>query len=106
PPQRHPRRDRPAVVEFHHSPHRPRGERASARAARPHRRCAERGRAAPAGSRRSESPGMIAGLPLGFAEPLVLIGLLTLPALWWLLRLWGARARRGGRPAQGDGRGT
>jgi hypothetical protein len=30
---------------------------------------------------------MIAGLPLGFAEPLVLIGLLTLPALWWLLRL-------------------
>jgi hypothetical protein len=30
---------------------------------------------------------MIGGLPLGFAEPLVLIGLLTLPALWWLLRL-------------------
>ena len=30
---------------------------------------------------------MIAGLPLGFAEPLVLIGLLTLPVLWWLLRL-------------------
>ena len=30
---------------------------------------------------------MIGGLPLGFAEPLVLIGLLTLPVLWWLLRL-------------------
>ena len=26
---------------------------------------------------------MIAGLPLGFAEPLVLLGLISLPALWW-----------------------
>ena len=30
---------------------------------------------------------MIGGLPLGFAQPLVLLGLLILPALWWLLRL-------------------
>jgi hypothetical protein len=30
---------------------------------------------------------MIGGLALGFAEPLVLIGLLTLPVLWLLLRL-------------------
>ena len=37
---------------------------------------------------------MIAGLPLGFAEPLVLIGLLTLPALWWLLRMIPPRPRR------------
>ena len=37
---------------------------------------------------------MIAGLPLGFAEPLVLIGLLTLPALLWLLRLVPPRPRR------------
>jgi Domain of unknown function (DUF4159)/Aerotolerance regulator N-terminal len=37
---------------------------------------------------------MIGGLPLGFAEPLVLIGLLTLPALWWLLRLVPPRPRR------------
>jgi hypothetical protein len=37
---------------------------------------------------------MIAGLPLGFAEPLVLIGLLTLPVLWWLLRLMPPRPRR------------
>ncbi len=37
---------------------------------------------------------MIGGLPLGFAEPLVLIGLLTLPALWWLLRLIPPRPRR------------
>jgi hypothetical protein len=37
---------------------------------------------------------MIGGLPLGFAEPLVLIGLLTLPALWWLLRMIPPRPRR------------
>jgi hypothetical protein len=37
---------------------------------------------------------MIAGLPLGFAEPLVLIGLLTLPVLWWLLRMVPPRPRR------------
>src|SRR6202047_4956610 len=37
---------------------------------------------------------MIAGLPIGFAEPLVLIGLLTLPVLWWLLRLIPPRPRR------------
>jgi hypothetical protein len=37
---------------------------------------------------------MIAGLPLGFTEPLVLIGLITLPALWWLLRLIPPRPRR------------
>jgi len=37
---------------------------------------------------------MIGGLPLGFAQPLVLIGLLTLPALWWLLRLIPPRPRR------------
>jgi hypothetical protein len=37
---------------------------------------------------------MIGGLPLGFAEPLVLIGLLTLPVLWWLLRLIPPRPRQ------------
>jgi uncharacterized protein DUF4159/aerotolerance regulator-like protein len=37
---------------------------------------------------------MIAGLPLGFAEPLVLMGLLTLPVLWWLLRMIPPRPRR------------
>jgi hypothetical protein len=38
--------------------------------------------------------GLIAGLPLGFAQPLVLLGLLGLPVLWWLLRLIPPRARR------------
>ena len=37
---------------------------------------------------------MIGGLALGFAEPLVLVGLLTLPVLWWLLRLIPPRPRR------------
>lgn len=34
------------------------------------------------------------GLPLAFAQPLVLLGLLSLPLLWWLLRLVPPRPRR------------
>jgi hypothetical protein len=34
------------------------------------------------------------GLPLGFAQPLVLLGLLSIPVLWWLLRLTPPRPRR------------
>lgn len=30
---------------------------------------------------------MIGSLPLAFAQPLILLGLLSLPVLWWLLRL-------------------
>jgi hypothetical protein len=37
---------------------------------------------------------MIAGLPIAFAQPLVLLGLLSLPVLWWLLRLIPPRPRR------------
>ncbi len=37
---------------------------------------------------------MIPFLPLAFAQPLVLLGLLSLPALWWLLRLVPPRPRR------------
>src|SRR4051812_36965893 len=37
---------------------------------------------------------MIAGLPLSFAEPLLLTGLLTLPVLWWLLRVMPPRPKR------------
>ncbi|MGA7803809.1 DUF4159 domain-containing protein [Bradyrhizobium sp.] len=36
----------------------------------------------------------MAGLPLSFAEPLMLLGLLSLPALWWLLRVMPPRPRR------------
>jgi len=34
------------------------------------------------------------GLPLGFASPLVLLGLLSIPVLWWLLRLIPPTPRR------------
>ncbi|MDC7784916.1 DUF4159 domain-containing protein [Rhodoplanes sp. TEM] len=34
------------------------------------------------------------GLPLAFASPLVLVGLVSLPLLWWLLRLVPPRPRR------------
>jgi Domain of unknown function (DUF4159)/Aerotolerance regulator N-terminal len=37
---------------------------------------------------------MIAGLPLSFAEPMLLLGLLSLPVLWWLLRVMPPRPRR------------
>ena len=38
--------------------------------------------------------GLLGSLPLGFAQPLVLLGLLGLPVLWWLLRLVPPRPRR------------
>ncbi len=38
--------------------------------------------------------GSCRSLPLGFAQPLVLLGLLSLPVLWWLLRLVPPRPRR------------
>lgn len=37
---------------------------------------------------------MIGALPLSFAEPLLLAGLISLPVLWWLLRLMPPRPRR------------
>ena len=37
---------------------------------------------------------MIGALPLSFAEPLLLLGLLSLPVLWWLLRVMPPRPRR------------
>jgi hypothetical protein len=37
---------------------------------------------------------MIAGLPLAFASPFLLLGLVALPVLWWLLRLIPPRPRR------------
>ncbi len=37
---------------------------------------------------------MIAGLPLSFVEPMLLLGLVSLPVLWWLLRVMPPRPRR------------
>src|SRR5687767_8827372 len=54
---------------------------------RPHRaRSSAAVQAARAGGTHDGAPPMM-GLPLGFAQPLVLLGLLSLPVLWWLLRL-------------------
>jgi hypothetical protein len=39
-------------------------------------------------------PALIPWLPLGFAQPLVLLALLGLPVLWWLLRLIPPQPRR------------
>ncbi len=52
--------------------------------------------AAPAAGRADDGRGrpMMAGLPLAFASPLILLGLLALPVLWWLLRLIPPRPRR------------
>src|SRR6202022_1752348 len=44
--------------------------------------------------RQSGAKRMIAGLPLTFAEPFLLLGLLSLPVLWWLLRVRPPRPRR------------
>ena len=37
---------------------------------------------------------MIAGLPLSFAEPMLLLGMVSLPVLWWLLRVMPPRPQR------------
>ncbi len=37
---------------------------------------------------------MIAGFPLSFAQPLMLLGLISLPVLWWLLRVMPPRPQR------------
>ena len=37
---------------------------------------------------------MIASLPLSFAQPLMLLGLISLPVLWWLLRVMPPRPQR------------
>src|SRR5438034_1396229 len=95
-PRGNPRRDRQSRLELHHPSHRPAGDRIVAGAAR------TPGRAAPGrGGRQPVEHGettrearVIAGIPLGFAQPLVLLALLSLPVLWWLLRLIPPQPRR------------
>src|SRR5687767_1769450 len=61
---------------------------------RPHRaRSSAAVQAARAGGTHDGAAQML-GLPLGFAQPLVLLGLLSLPVLWWLLRLIPPTPRR------------
>src|SRR5262252_6154573 len=91
-----PRRDRQARLELHHPSHRPAGDRTPPRASRASGRASSGrdGQRPSARRRASQETGMITGLPLGFAQPLVLLGLLSLPVLWWLLRLIPPQPRR------------
>ena len=94
PPRRNPRRDRQLGWSFTiHRTDRPANELLMAL----HARIGEGNDAAmtnrrPHGMALGRS-GMM-GLPLGFAQPLVLLGLLSLPVLWWILRLIPPRPRR------------
>src|SRR3984893_5400094 len=71
--------------------HQPLGRRAAAVPAQRHD--GEQGKRAHR-DRQSGAKRMIAGLPLSFAEPFLLLGLLSLPVLWWLLRVMPPRPRR------------
>src|SRR5258705_3023425 len=76
-----------AVLDPHHQPL---GRRAVAVPAFGHD--GEQGRHAD--RRESGAQRMIGGLPLSFAEPLLLLGLFSLPVLWWLLRVMPPRPKR------------
>src|SRR5206468_315453 len=60
----------------------------------PRRAAARRRRQRPLAHRYVHRSPRMMGLPLGFAQPLVLLGLLSLPVLWWLLRLIPPQPRR------------
>ena len=85
------RRDQPARLAVLDPHHQPLGRRTAAVPAQRHD--GEQGQRAYR-DRQSGATGMIAGLPLSFAEPLLLLGLLSLPVLWWLLRVMPPRPRR------------
>src|SRR5229473_2542897 len=77
-----------AVLDPHHQPL---GRRTAAVPAQRHD--GEQGKRA-LRDRQGGAKRMIAGLPLTFAEPFLLLGLLSLPVLWWLLRVMPPRPRR------------
>src|SRR5258705_181562 len=81
-----------AVLDPHHQPLRRRTAAVPAQ-----RHDGEQGKRAHR-DRQSGAKRMIAGLPLSFAEPFLLLGLLSLPVLWWLLRVMPPRPRRGEFP--------
>src|SRR5260370_6325210 len=77
-----------AVLDPHHQPL---GRRAAAVPAFGHD--GEQGKRAHRDRQRGKKR-MRASLPLSFAEPVLLLGLLSLPVLWWLLRVMPPRPRR------------
>ena len=95
PSRRYPRRNGFARLDFRHPSYRQARKRALAGAAFAHGRQRPAGRhQQPARAGKPSERRMIGSLPLGFAQPLVLLGLLSLPVLWWLLRLVPPRPRR------------
>src|SRR6195256_6813021 len=91
PPRRDSHRDQQARLAVLDPHHQPLGRRAASVPARRHD--GEQGKRA-LRDRQGGAKRMIAGLPLTFAEPFLLLGLLSLPALWWLLRVMPPRPRR------------
>src|SRR3954464_5860420 len=90
-PRPDPQRDQQARLAVLDPYHQPLGRRAAAVPAFGHD--GEQGRRAHRHRQRG-AKRMMAGLPLSFAEPLLLLGLLSLPVLWWLLRVMPPRPRR------------
>src|ERR1700676_3004419 len=89
--RRNSRRDRQARLAVLDPHHQPLGRRAAAIPALGHD--GEQGKRADC-DRQSGTKRMIAGVPLSFAEPVLLLGLLSLPVLWWMLRVMPPRPRR------------
>src|SRR5256886_13921087 len=90
-PRRDSQRDQQARLAVLDPPRQPLGRRAAVVPALGHD--GEQGKRAHR-DRQSGAQRMIAGLPLPFAQPLLLLGLLSLPVLWWLLRVMPPRPRR------------
>src|SRR6266849_1883058 len=84
-------RDQQAGLAVLHPHHQPLCRRTAAVPAQRHD--GEQGKRA-LRDRQGGAKRMIAGLPLSFAEPFLLLGLLSLPVLWWILRLIPPRPRR------------
>src|SRR5256886_2920389 len=90
-PRRDSQRDQQARLAVLDPPRQPLGRRAAVVPALGHD--GEQGKRAHR-DRQSGAKRMIASLPLSFTEPVLLLGLLSLPALWWLLRVMPPRPRR------------
>src|SRR5437899_9761988 len=91
PPRRDSQRDQQARLAVLDPHHQPLGRRAAVVPALGHD--GEQGKRAHR-DRQSGAKRMIASLPLSFTEPVLLLGLLSLPALWWLLRVMPPRPGR------------
>src|SRR6185437_17087768 len=88
-PRPDPQRDQQARLAVLDPHHRSLRGRTAVVPARRHDGEQERGESGQGGA-----DGMMSALPLSFLQPLMLLGLLSLPVLWWLLRVMPPRPRR------------